>query len=120
MDKILLLITDPKLRQLYHELLHSEKIEVLPVASVENAIAMFAFNTFKAVVLYPDDIDQSLIETFFHLLHKIDTMSRSRVIVLTSDPDQYSAQLGKRDSCINIIHLNPDEIIVKIQKALYL
>ena len=120
MDKILLLVTDPKLRQLYHELLNSENIEILAVSSVENAIAMFAFNTFRAVVVYPDDIEQPLVETFFHLLHKIDTVSRSRVIVLTSDPDLYSPLFGKRDIAINIIHLNPDEIIVKIQKALSL
>ena len=119
-EKLLLLIADSKLRQLYHELLNSEKIEIIPVASVENAIAMFAFNTFTAVVLYPDDIDQPLIETFFHLLHKIDTMSRSRVVVLTSDPDQYSSLLRNHDSVINIIHLNPDEVIAKIRKALSL
>lgn len=120
MDKILLLISDAKLRQLYHELLNSENIEVLPVSSVENAIAMFAFNTFNAVVIYPDDIEQSLIETFFHLLHKIDTVSRSRVILLTSDPDQYAPLFGKRDSAINIIHLNPDEITTKILRGLKL
>lgn len=118
LDTVLLLIRDPRLRQLYHELLICENIEIVPVSKVENVIIIEAFDKFDSLVLYPDDIDWNTMETFLKLQKKIVRLAQIRLILLTSDPDQYSKLLSSNDVTINITHLNPDDVVKKIRQNL--
>ncbi len=117
-DTILLLIRDPRLRQLYHELLICENIEIVPIAKVENAIIIETFDQFDTLIVYPDDIDCKTMETFLHLQKKVDKLANIRLILLTSEPDQYTKLLSSRDVSINITRQNPDEIVKKIKQTL--
>jgi hypothetical protein len=118
LDTILLLIRDSRLRQLYHELLICENIEIIPIAKVENAIIIETFDNLNTLIVYPDDIDWKIIETFLHLQKKVDKLAKVRLILLTSEPDQYTKLLSTRDVVINITHQNPDEIVKKIMQTL--
>lgn len=118
LDTVLLLIRDPRLRQLYHELLICENIEIVPVSKVENVIIIEAFDKFDSLVLYPDDIDWYTMETFLKLQKIIVRLAQIRLILLTSDPDQYSKLLSSNDVTINITHLNPDDVVKKIRQNL--
>ncbi len=118
MESILLLIADQRLRQLYHELLLCENIEIVPISKVENAIIIETFDQFNTIIVYPDDIEWKIIETFLNLQKKGDKLALIRLILLTSEPDQYTKLLSSRDVVINITHQNPDEIVKKIMQTL--
>ena len=118
MESILLLIADQRLRQLYHELLLCENIEIVPISKFENAIIIETFDQFNTIIVYPDDIEWKIIETFLHLQKKVDKLALIRLILLTSEPDQYTKLLSSRDVVINITHQNPDEIVKKIMQTL--
>jgi hypothetical protein len=118
LDTILLLIRDPRLRQLYHELLLCENIEIVPIAKVENAIIIETFDKFNTIVIYPDDIDWETMQSFLKLQKKVARLAQIRLILLTSDPDQYSKLLSSNDVTVNIRNLNLDDIAKKIIQSL--
>ena len=116
MDTTLLLILEPRLRQLYHELLICENIEIVPLSKVENAIVFQSFEKIDSIVIYPDDIDSKVMNTFLHLEKKMEKFSKTRLILLTSDPEQYAGSLSSKDVVINITRLDPDEIVKQIKQ----
>ncbi len=118
LDTILLLIRDPRLRQLYHELLICENIEIIPISKVENVIIIETVDKFDTLVIYPDDINLETMQSFLKLQKKVGRLAQIRIILLTSDPDQYAKLLSSNDVIININDLNPDDIVMKIIQSL--
>jgi len=117
-DKMILLISDQRLRQLYHELLISENIEIIPVFNLENSLLIEYVDTIAITVLYPDDFKFVTVERYIQVHHKIGKLSKVIMIILTSDPDQYRGIDLKNKIIINIIHLNPDEVVKRIKAIL--
>lgn len=115
---MILLISDQRLRQLYHELLISENIEIIPVFNLENSLLIEYVDTIAITVLYPDDFKFVTVERYIQVHHKIGKLSKVIMIILTSDPDQYRGIDLKNKIIINIIHLNPDEVVKRIKAIL--
>jgi hypothetical protein len=46
----------------------------------------------------------------------MEKFSKTRLILITSDPEQYSGALSPKDVIINISRLDPDEIVKKIKQ----
>lgn len=118
MDKLLLLISDARLRQLYHELLTSENFEIVAASTVENALVLQTLENISILIIYPDDTDSKMINTLLHLEKTVKQFSKTRIIVLTADTEQYASLLSPTDVTINTMHLNPDEIVKKIKQVL--
>jgi len=75
-----------------------------------------SFEKIDSLVIYPDDIDSKVMNTFLHLEKKMEKFSKTRLILITSDPEQYSGALSPKDVIINISRLDPDEIVKKIKQ----
>lgn len=114
-EKIILLISDQRLRQLYHELLISENVEIIPAYNLENALLIESIDNISITILYPDDIESKSIERFLQVHQKIEKLSKVKMIILTSDPDQYASIVSVDRIIINIIHLNPDEVVKRVK-----
>lgn len=84
MDKILLIVPQFELRQLYHEVLLSKHLEVVPVDNLAAAILLLTIETFKKVIYY---VEESSLETemFIKLREKYKNLSTVGLILLTDD-----------------------------------
>lgn len=116
--KVLLLIKDDPLRQLYHELLYTQYAEIIPFSTIEDAIAALAVSRYTALVLYPDDMSEHTIDSFLHLLHKIESFAHTRLLIITIEPEIYSQSIRQNDSVIGMMHLDPSEVALKIKHIL--
>ena len=116
MDKVLLIVSDWNLRQLYHELLFSKNIEVVPVKDIIIAVLYLAADHFQAMVLYIDDESQN-IQMFLHLRKERQSWRTIKLILLTSDKDLYQSYLTEIDITINLQKNTPAEIAEQIKAA---
>jgi len=116
MKKTILIITNNKIRQLYHEMLQSENIEVTPIADLSLAIMLLNLNTFDLAVL---DNDQNLIETeiFLRLRQKHRHLSRTKFIILSKNKD-FHPKIIKTDLLIDSSKTPIKSIIDQIRKLL--
>ncbi len=114
MDKILLLVPDFNLRQLYHELLLSKNIEVIPLDNIYDAIIMVAFAKFKLLVLYLDDHNSLEGTVFLNIRKKHKVLLKTKIIILTEDEETYSKMLTEKDLILNPSQLSPPNLAQKI------
>jgi hypothetical protein len=119
MYSILLLIPDFRLRQLYHDLLMTENIEIFPVSKVENAILVESITKFSLLVMHTDDIEPSLVKSLLRLQKRIEKFNDIDVILLTADESAYVKLLTKNDLILNISRLTPKETSDKIWGCLF-
>ncbi len=117
-SSVLLLIHDQSLRQLYHELLTAEHIEIMPVATVEHTVAMLGFNSIHSVILYPDDLERHTVDTFVSILRKMKSFAGTRLIFMTADPDQYTPLCRVQDVVLTIREKDPRAIVLSIVQSL--
>jgi len=114
MKKIILIITNNKIRQLYHKTLQSKNIEVTPIADLSIAIMLLNLNKFDLAVL---DNDQNLIETeiFLRLRQKHKHLSRTKFIILSKNED-FHPKIVKTDLLIDTSKTSVKNIIDQIKK----
>ncbi len=118
MDNILLLIPDFRLRQLYHDMLMTENIEIFPVSKVENAILVESITKFSLLVMHTDDIEPALVKSFLRLQKRIERFDKVSIVLLTADESAYMKLLTKNDLVLNISKLTPKETSNKIWSCL--
>lgn len=116
MDIILLFIPDWNLRQLYHELLLTRSIEVVPAHLVEDMMLLITLSKFSTVVIYLDDKSNESLITFLQFRKKYNRWSNIKFILLTADKNDYSPFLYPKDTILNPILLTPVQISDKIKE----
>lgn len=116
MKKIILIITDNKTRQLYHEILLSKKIEITPTANLSTAIMLLNLEKFDLAIL---DNGQNLIETevFLKVRQNHHHLSRTRFILLSKNKD-FNPKITKNDLLIDTSKLPIENIINQIEKIM--
>ncbi len=116
MKKIILIITNNKIRQLYHEILQSENIEVVPLSDLSTAIMILNLEKFDLAVLKND---QFLIETeiFLKLRQKHKNLSATKFVILSKNKD-FNPKMIKADLLINTSKTSIKNIIDQIKKQL--
>lgn len=114
MEKILLIITDWNLRQLYHEQILSKSIEVVPIDTYSNGLVILLLMQFAKVVVYVDETSASQAEVFLSIRRKHQKLLAIPVILL-GDKDAYTHFLTDRDVALDPLVFSPGEIIQHIQ-----
>lgn len=117
-DILILLIHDPHLRQLYHELLLSHDIEIIPVATIEESIGILATIRCTAIAIFTDDLELEAVKRYIGILHHITTHGTVRVVVMSGEPDQYTGVVGSDDTVVATSYIDPSEIALKIKHTL--
>src|SRR5690348_16360802 len=97
MDKVLLIIFDWNLRQLYHELLLSKDLEVTPTDSIENAILLLTMTEYQSVVIYTDETASEQVLTLLQLRKKHVRWTDPLFIILSADADMFQKWLKPTD-----------------------
>ena len=118
MHKLLLIVPDASLRQLYHELLVNRQIEVMPVATIEDAILLLSVYQFKMIVIYVDPLNEKSAITFITLRKKLAKWLKAKLVILTSGLDMPESNLYYDDLVLNPLHLSPVELTETIQLSL--
>ena len=115
MKKILLIIDNDELRQVYHEILFSHRVEVTPVKEISTAIMLLNLDKFSVVIL---DMGNNLLETeiFFRLRKNYKNLLKTKFVVLTKDKN-FSPNLIKTDLLINCDEIPFEEVIKKIENS---
>lgn len=117
MEKILLIIFDPSLRQLYHELLNSSEFEVIPVDSIETAMLNLMGNKISIVAIYVDDDNREEAEMFLKLCRYRQAWHELRFAVISNQIINYPYN-SMLDVKLNPDILEADEIASVIRNAL--
>lgn len=117
MEKILLVIFDPSLRQLYHELLTSSDFEVIPADSIENAMLNLMGNEISIVAIYVDDDNSEEAQMFLRLCRYRQIWMDLRFAVISSILIDYPYN-SMLDLKLNPDVLEADEIASVIRNAL--
>jgi DNA-binding NtrC family response regulator len=117
MEKILLIIFDPSLRQLYHELLSTSDYEVIPADSIENALLSLMGNRISIVAIYVDDDNREEAEMFLKLCRYRQIWMDLRFAVISSQLINYPYN-SMLDLKLNPDILEADEIASIIRNAL--
>ncbi len=117
MDKILLVISDPNLRQVYHELLFSKTIEIVATDSIGNAIMLLTIHEFRIAVFFVDE-ETGEIETFLTMRKKHAKWNNTIVILLTTEEARYSPWFLKNDIACNPLTSTLEEIVSTIKSSL--
>jgi DNA-binding NtrC family response regulator len=112
MKKILLVISDDKTRQLYHEMFMSYSIEIVPVTELSTAIMLLSLDKFFLVIL---DVGENFLETeiFLKLRQKSPNLSRVKFILLTENKN-FNPKIRKTDLIICSSKTSIGTIIAKI------
>ena len=114
-DPILLVIQDPSSRQLYHELFVTRNMEVIPLAHIEDVFLLEAIRPCDLIVIYADDIDSKEFELFMGVQKRVELFSKSRIVLLTSSPEQYESDIGDGCEILDLSHSNPKEVADRIE-----
>ncbi|MFO0703125.1 MAG: hypothetical protein U0525_00155 [Patescibacteria group bacterium] len=118
MGNILLLIPNFNLRQLYHELLLTENIEIFPVSKVENTILVESINTYDILVIHTDDIEPGAVKSLLRLQKRIEKFSSVKIALLTADEYAYHKCLTGGDKVINVSKKTPVDTVQEIHSML--
>lgn len=113
MKKILLIINDDKVRQVYHKTLLSKDIEVVPVINLSTAIMFLSLEKFTLAIL---EVGPNPIETevFLKLRQKHRYLSKTKLIIL-SQSDEFNPQITKNDLIIHTSKIPTKDIINQIE-----
>lgn len=106
--KILLIIGNQTLRQLYHELLSSKGLEVIATENITHALLMFTIHDFSAIIIYTDEETET--KTFLKLRQR-QLKWQVPLVLLTPEPDLFQHSLYKNDLLFNSLLINTTEII---------
>ena len=118
MEKVLLIITNHTLRQLYHELFVSESFEPVVSENVASALVMLTIHDNIAVVVLFDD-QESEVQTLLRLRKRRRKWLRIPLVILTPEPALFARSLTKKDLLFNSLSINPTEVVDTI-KTLFL
>ena len=118
MIKILLIASDFNLRQLYHELLFSKNIEVVPISTVSSAMVLLSLEDFPSIVIQIDG-NSSEAEVFLNLRKKHPTWLKSRIFLLTHDL-KLEESLENSDLMLNTSQFPPRQIASQIKSEIYI
>lgn len=118
MDKLLLIIPDWNLRQLYHELLISKNIEIVPLDKVEDAVLILSLTEFMAAVFYVNLRNSQEIENFLKLRKKHKKLSSVKIILLLEE-SLNNFSILKNDLILDANKLNPAEVVEKLTNPYY-
>lgn len=118
MEIILLIVSDWSLRQLYHELLMSKNIEVVPVDSVENALVMLAVRKIDTIALYIDESNETAAEAFLRLRTKREHWRAINLFLLSSDCAKCEPWIKENDTVLNPLSCSPLELMNEVKKKL--
>lgn len=113
-DIILILCVDPDLRRLYHELLSRRNIEVDEARSVEDALARQVTTTYTRIMIYADDLPFEELRLYFYVQRRVKRFIDAQVCLITSEPDQFKAFGGSKNSICDHSQLNPLQLIEKV------
>ncbi len=114
MDKVLLIVSDLNLRQLYHELLLSKTLEVLPVEDIGDATILLTLNQFSCAIIFADGKNTNEIEIFLNLRKKHRTLIKTKIVLLTPD-DIFESLLIPTDLTLDPLLQSPVEMIERIK-----
>jgi hypothetical protein len=117
MDNILLIIYDFTLRQLYHELLLTKNIEIIPCNTIENAVLLLTLTHIAAAIVYSDDINKDEIEAFLNLRTTYEKWQKIPLILLSLDTPEYHRKLLPIDTLIIIGQLTPEIVSEEIKEV---
>lgn len=117
MDKILLVIPDWNLRQVYHELLLSKTAEIVACDSIENAVLHLTLTAFTIVVVWVEE-DDAQMDVFLHLRNRRGSWKKTRFVLLASDKVRYQPLLQKADIVLNPLKLPMEDVITRIKGSL--
>lgn len=115
MGKILLIIQDFRLRQLYHERLFSTETEVVPVDDLASAVLLLTLDYFTLAVFYVEDDEEAAV--FLKLRERHERFSQIRFVLLAADND-FQDLMQLKDVILSPVDLSVGEITVKIRKLL--
>lgn len=113
MEKVLLVVSDFTLRQLYHEFFFSQQIEIVPVSEIATAVLLLTLEEFTGIILYVVD-PPGEIEVFLNLRQKHSLLSQVKLILLVDCHDFYPS-LTEKDLLLSLQNTSIEEIRVKIQ-----
>ncbi len=117
MEKILLIVTDFNLRQLYHELLFSKNIEVVPISSISSAMVFLSLEDFPIIVIRVDE-NISEIEVFLDLRKRHSTWLKSKIFLLSSNLN-LKKNLSPKDLILNTKYFPPSKSASRIRSEIY-
>ena len=117
MEKILLIVSDWNLRQLYHEELLSKRIEVVPVENICDAMVLLVLSKFRAAVLFVDYHTSEEAEVFLRLRDKYESLRTTLMVVLTSETFD-ATLLAPEDMVFDPLQTSMGTIIETIKRTL--
>lgn len=120
MDKILLIISDWNLRQLYHELLFSKTVEIVPIAEISDATVLLMLSSYRKAILHTTFEHMDEIELFLSLRNRHIKLSKTELIILTDNVEFYKSLIRSNDVILGEENLTPKEISVKVKQLLKL
>lgn len=118
-DKVLLLIKDRGLRRLYHELLLTQDVEVVPTESVESALVLECVDRYTSVVMYPDDMSDDAVASYLLLHTQVPRLSEIYIVILTTDPESYSTHDDMLRDVVDISHIDPVRAVRQVSVHLH-
>ncbi len=114
--KILLIISNNSLRQLYHELLSSSHFEVMASGNIADSLLLLTMYQFCIMLIYVDDDTE--LKNFIRLRKRRRKWLQIPLIILTPEPDIYQYLITKKDLLFNSLHILPREVVDTIKKIL--
>lgn len=118
MDKILLIVPDWNLRQLYHELLFSRNIEVIPIDNIESGLPLLITTRIRLAIIYIDPNNLASAEVFLKVRQKDLKLLNIRVVLITSESETIDNLTKKTDLILNPDKLTPTEIVTSILQTI--
>lgn len=118
MDTILLVVSNSSLRQLYHELLFSPSVEIVPSRDIGSALLQLALQEFSAAIVYIDDDNEQETVAFLQLRRKQLKLLKTKLILLTVEKSQFEKYVIEHDKIIEIDHVTPGEMAEIISSSL--
>ncbi|KKS41875.1 MAG: hypothetical protein UV61_C0001G0101 [Candidatus Gottesmanbacteria bacterium GW2011_GWB1_43_11] len=115
-DKILIIISDRTLRQLYHELFVHEELEVTMAESIGEALVLLTLHKYSSIILYEDDEIET--KTFLRLKHRRRQWFQIPLLILTPEPNVFATSVTKKDILFNSLYIHPSEIVEIIKTLL--
>lgn len=118
MDSLLLVVGNNNLRQLYHELLFSPSIEIVPISDVTNAILFLALQKYAAAVIYIDMHNDAEAIAFLKLRQNQESLLRTKVIILSADETNARNYILESDFFVEMNKVTPGEIVKIIRDCM--
>ncbi len=116
MEKILVIIPQTNLLQLYHELLRKRQAEVLTTSTISHAIVYMLVEDFSAIILVDKQIHETLL--FLQIRQKRRKWFQIKLILVSKSRDLYKKYLHPRDKFIAAKTLKNPETVVKLLESL--